>query len=230
MSFGVFVRLQAISPDTRITEVIPWGDFPKPEAITIRGMPKARVTNRCHIIGWDLYSKSYATRFTQKSILEVGQALGYNGPIEVRPMLEFIENKIRDNYRLMNNDLTLYYNGCASENSSAGALYRVARDKCDSIYAQWESWAKQNNAIPQGDKLTHLAATIEDSQWQMFVHGFDKPPDRLFSREEIDAYYLQYVQIYHGFITGREPDLYYRYFYGIDGPDFLGKARSKLGI
>jgi hypothetical protein len=230
MSFGVFVRLQAVSPDTRITDIIAWGDFPKPEAKAIRGMPKSRVTNRCHIIGWDLYSKSYATRFTQKTISEVAHALGYNGPIEVRPLLEFIENKIKDNYKLMNNDFTLYYNGCASENSSAGALYRAAREKCDSIYEQWETWARQDKTVPQNDKLTHLASAIEDEQWKMFIHGFDKPPDRLFSKEEIEAYYLQYVQIYHGFITGREPDLYYRYFYGIDTADFLSKARIKLGI
>ncbi|MCC6390250.1 MAG: hypothetical protein IT167_06590 [Bryobacterales bacterium] len=230
MSYGVFVRLQAVSTDTRITELIPWGDFPKPEAKTIRGMPKARVTNRCHIIGWDLYARSYAARFTQKSILEVGQTLGYSGPSEVRPLLDFVEEKIREHYRLMNNDLTLYYNGCASENSSAGALYRAAREQCDSIYDQWEAWARQDKTVPQDDKLTHLAATIEDQQWKMFVNGFDRPPDHLFSREEIEAYYLQYVQIYHGFITGREPDLYYRYFYGIDTADFLGKAKIKLGI
>ncbi len=229
MAFGVFVRLEGGNPaTTRVNEVIAWGDPPKPNAGAIPGPAKKNVTQRCHIIAWDLYSRNYNLRFLGKTVEQIARDFNYNGPGEIGPMVSYIENAIAENFKRMNNDVTLYYNGKASENTSAGASYRVAKEKCDSVYNEWNRWSQLNPMIPMPDKLTHLSAELEEPQWSMFVNGFDSPPTNLFSPDDVRAYKLQYIQVYQSVITGQMPDLYYRYFYAIDTPDFLSKAQIRL--
>jgi hypothetical protein len=228
MSFGVFVRLEAVSPATKVQEIIPWGDFPKPKADVIPGATKRNVTQRCHIIGWDLYARNYALRFLGRSIAEIATMLNYTGPQELSAMVSFIENTITQNYQKMNNDVTLYYNGKASDNTSAGARYRAAKEKSESIYAQWENWARATPTVPHDQKVNKLANDIRASQWDMFYYAFDAPPPNLFTIEQIHAYKIQYIQIYQDVVTGRDPTMYYKYFYGIDSADFVQKALQKL--
>ncbi|RYF74572.1 MAG: hypothetical protein EOO39_08350 [Cytophagaceae bacterium] len=227
MAFGVFVRLETANVATPVREVLPYGAPDKPKAELLPGT-RSKLTQRCHIIAWDVFARNFATRYLGKPINQIAQLFGYTGPNELVPMLSFVEASISEQYKKMNNDLTLYYNGPARENMSAGASYKNAKESCERVYAQWKIWSVSNMHLGDKARVEALAASMREPQWRMFMHGFDNPPSNLFTQAQIQAYQIQYIQVYQDVVTGHNPDLYYTYMYGIDTFDFVQKAQQCL--